>query len=357
MISCPKPNATSSRLKLSLEISLSFNQSLPFHAIYTKAIDKMKTQSSPPKATRFSPYRRSPPSQPKLSEEAPHDAVKEADSADVKRDLDQEYWDDQIDFFNDQNDATLNLPYRLNFGKHSGKLLEECPRDYVDWLIRKDVAASRPDLREAIAQIKPTITTRPPTTPISRHAVTREPSSIQPGVPQSAAQTRGANFVITIGKHTGKKLSEIPTSYLHWLADNPTYKPSPELRTALIDFGISSTSTEPMPLPLNARNWNPPLVQCAPSIFYEGFTKEALWITTGDAKRFFSFSEENLRVVPTLPSDPAYKTRYWLYHVWDLARVSKGLNEAQRGLVEFLNKNRRREQEIWDEMGLDPLCE
>jgi len=315
----------------------------------------MKTQSSLPKAKRFSPYERLPPSQPKLPEEGSRDTIEEADAAEVERDLDQEHWDNQIDNFNDQNDVALNLPYRLNFGKHKGKLLEECPRDYVDWLIRNDIPASRPDLREAIAQIKPTSTTRPPTTPIPRHAVTRESSSIQPGVPQSAAQTRGANFAVTIGKHTGKKLSEILTSYLHWLADNPTYKPSPELRAALIDFGISSTSTKPTPLPLNVRNWNPPLVQYAPSKFREFFTEEDLWITTGDAKRFFSFSEEHLRIVPTLPGNSPYKTRYWLYHVWDLARVCKGLNEAQRGLDGFLNKNRRREQEIWGEMGLCPL--
>jgi len=32
-------------------------------------------------------------------------------------------------------------PYRFNFGKHKGKLLDETPPDYIRWVIREDIAA------------------------------------------------------------------------------------------------------------------------------------------------------------------------------------------------------------------------
>jgi uncharacterized protein (DUF3820 family) len=246
-------------------------------------------------------------------------------------------------------------PYRFDFGKHRGKLVEEVPPDYLEWLIRKDVPSSRPDLREALLRAKPPVTNSPPAIPGPRDAVSSEYSSIQPGVLQSAAQTSGANYVVTFGKHNGKKLSEIPTSYLLWLSDNPTFKPPPALQAALLDFGIGLTSTAPMSL-ISHRMWSPPLLPYAPARFHDWYTEEALWITTSDVKVYFGFSEDYLRLVPTLPSDQSHKTKHWLYHVWDLARVCKGRNEAEKAFEEFLNKNRRREQEISHEMGLVPLC-
>jgi hypothetical protein len=42
-------------------------------------------------------------------------------------------------------------PYRLTFGKHREELLQNIPPSYIAWLIRENIAADRPDLREALA--------------------------------------------------------------------------------------------------------------------------------------------------------------------------------------------------------------
>lgn len=43
--------------------------------------------------------------------------------------------------------------YKLDFGKHRGKSLEEVPTDYVDWLTKEMVYEKRPELKEALKQI------------------------------------------------------------------------------------------------------------------------------------------------------------------------------------------------------------
>jgi len=66
-------------------------------------------------------------------------------------------------------------PYRFNFGKHRGRLLEEVPRSYILWIIREDVARNRPDLQAALTPYIPIqpITVRALTAPLLMN-LTRE---------------------------------------------------------------------------------------------------------------------------------------------------------------------------------------
>lgn len=46
--------------------------------------------------------------------------------------------------------AAAAAHYRLNFGAHSGKTLDEVPPDYVDWLSEKMVYRKEPELETAL---------------------------------------------------------------------------------------------------------------------------------------------------------------------------------------------------------------
>jgi len=43
--------------------------------------------------------------------------------------------------------------YRLNFGKHKGTKLEDCPEDYQKWLINNRVYIGKPELGAALSQL------------------------------------------------------------------------------------------------------------------------------------------------------------------------------------------------------------
>ena len=99
--------------------------------------------------------------------------------------------------------------------------------------------------------------------------------------------------------------------------------------------------------------WSPPLLSQSPATFWDG---EDLWICYNDTRRSFGLNDDEMAKLP-LVDDNALprRERFWLYHVWDLARVLKGEGAAGRGLVESLTRYRGRMQAVWDKMGLGPL--
>jgi hypothetical protein len=169
-------------------------------------------------------------------------------------------------------------------------------------------------------------------------------------VPQPPTQGFGPDFVLTFGKHEGEKLSDVPKSYLRWLSNNVT-RQSPIFTASLRVVLEASTGME-MEL-----DWNPPPLHAAPDDFHQyrklpaglrKCTETALWITNIDALKYFSLSEEILRVVnvPTLPecnSSPTKRkvARYALYHVWDLSKMYIKAGEADAALRKFLNERPR----------------
>jgi len=135
--------------------------------------------------------------------------------------------------------------YRLEFGKYQGQKLVDVPPSYVAWLIKENAGAKDPALMAALSEYQTGSLSSPRPSPISQEpqtegakqeeiATSQEPQS---GGAEQDEVTTGGDFVLTFGKHKGKKLSEIPTSYLKWLASDVTHK-SPGLQAALQDLGM-----------------------------------------------------------------------------------------------------------------------
>lgn len=182
-------------------------------------------------------------------------------------------------------------PYRFNFGMHKGKLLDETPPDYIQWIIKANIAASRPDLREALDQYK------------SRAATNSSPASV-------LIQARD------------------------------------------VFKNNSTSSSTPASVKVQA-DWILPRLSHAPSRF-RAFGED-LWICNRDTRRFFSLSAEEMSRLPLVSKNPEMgRERYWLYHVWDLARVRRGKKEADEGLGQFMRRHRGRLEDVWDSMGLGP---
>lgn len=167
--------------------------------------------------------------------------------------------------------------------------------------------------------------------------------------PQPPAPGFGPDFVLTFGKHEGEKLSDVPTSYLRWLSNNIT-RQSP-IFTASLKVVLEASTGMEMEL-----DWSPPPLHAAPDDFHQyrklavgrKCTETALWISSIDTLKYFSLSEEILRVVdvPTLPgyySSPTKRNvaRYALYHVWDLSKMYIKAGEADAALRKFLNERPR----------------
>jgi hypothetical protein len=180
-------------------------------------------------------------------------------------------------------------PYRFNFGMHRGKLLDETPPSYIQWIIRENIAAGRSDLKEALDQYKS----------------------------RAATNSSRASGLI-------------------------------EARDALQSNNPSSSA------PASARiqaDWIVPRLSHAPSRFRD--FGEDLWICNRDTRRYFSLSAEEISRLPLVSKNPEMgRERYWLYHVWDLARVRRGKKGANEGLGQFLGRQRERIEKVWDEMGL-----
>jgi uncharacterized protein (DUF3820 family) len=303
----------------------------------------MKTETSPRQAPRFSPYKvkREPAQATPIVSGSP-------DSDD----------EEPVPYIPELSPSLEPGPYVLDFGKHRGKTLEQVEREapsYIAWLIRENVGRSRPDLQEALDLHKSSC---------------QEASSSSPTASGGGSSRAGSDYVMPFGKHMGKKLSTLPPSYLDWLSDSissggfPTH---PELKTALQSIGISHA---PSITSLNP-HWTAPSIHLAPSDFYDWMSQEPLWITDSDARKYFEVGRELFAELPrayggefdlfTGAPNPfataRERERVWLVHVWDVVRTHKSRGVADEALGRFLEKNKRREQEIFDEMGLGVLVE
>jgi uncharacterized protein (DUF3820 family) len=228
---------------------------------------------------------------------------------------------------------------------HKGKLIEECPPNYIQWIIKKDIAARRPDLREALALYD--LSASAPRTPIAAPAddlVKNEPASSPP-------KSLGADYIIPFGRHKGKRLSEIPQPYLYWLTDNTTL--NPDLSACLLSMGISPAIRGPL-----KADWKPPSLAHAPFKFRDCYSNENLWISRGDARKYFGLGADLLDGLPAVGrvKPGAGSPRFWLYHVWDLRRVMSSRSDADSALITFLAKNEEAMEDVWAAMGLGACC-
>jgi len=186
---------------------------------------------------------------------------------------------------------------------------------------------------------------------------------LHPEVPQLPTQSSLADFTLTFGKFKGKTLCEVPTWYLQWLPN--ITDPSPAFTTALA-YALAASSFTEMEI-----DWNPPSISAAPDKFHqwrklnEGDRKSgdtALWISNIDTMKYFSLSDEILRVMKVMkveelsndepsqtnaPNDKPFQNkvtnvaRYALYHIWDLAQVYMTKGEVDSALRKYMNERLR----------------
>jgi uncharacterized protein (DUF3820 family) len=251
------------------------------------------------------------------------------------------------------NDTVTPPQYRFDFGKNKGKTLDECDPGYIKWLIKEDVAANKPELKAALAQHnsrKPQsapkyIASRAPSTP-TRNA-NAQPASSKVSIPEVSS----LDYIFTFGKHNGSRLRDVPDQYLRWLATNiKDFTSVPELKTAFQALGIGTEQISGGPRP----DWKPPSLSNIPypqrDRFVEYITGETLWISDGDARKFFGLQLPYLIVLPRVSSTG--RARYWLHHVWDMVKVHQSRPSADAALRSFLMKNQDVTEDIWASMGL-----
>ena len=163
------------------------------------------------------------------------------------------------------------------------------------------------------------------------------------------------DFVLTFGKHRGCKISDpaIAPSYLEWLSTTTSWDGAGAECRAAVRVYLSSLSKPSSESSLRALvEWSPPQLSHTPPVFWDC---EHLWIGFNETRRLFNLNTDQMAKLPLASQYPRMGwQQYWLYHVWDLARVLKGLEAADLALLEFLARYRARMEKVWDEMGLGP---
>lgn len=283
---------------------------------------------------------------------------------------------------------TCDEPYRMTFGKHRGLTVQDLGPGYRQFLIREKAYDKYPDLKAALIAgnfLQPVQTRSATSEPVSptRKRKTLEqtvPSSSQP--PKRPALSAGPGnedaiehtgksqaadlYLLDFGIHAGKRLPNVPSGYIDWLINKEVYTSRPALATALRALGRLDTAG---PATLNDPSWKAPRVsQSKERCFDDPWLDTPLWISDKDAENYF-----NLRV-PMLESAGVHLLsnremdlysnsgsmfvqngrRRWLYPVFACAEhfntASPGT--ARQALQRFLGKNKERESEIMQEMGL-----
>ena len=299
-----------------------------------------------------------------------------------------------------------NPPYRLPFGKHKNQTLEEVPPSYRSWLIKDEVYADKPALKAALIAgnylsptsnpYTPPSSPKPYPPPLSTPSRKRpapddtvleeSPSSRRKIAISSAARRNGtmlnydgSAYILDFGQHAGSKLSDVPQSYISWLINAGAHTSRRDLEAALREQGFLATTEDNTPpssgqsAPSSGRTgvWSPPSVHEAPDArFFDTHMRMPRWISDNDALRYFGLrgtqlseravalvTEEELRreaefsELVSISKGP----KRWLYQVYICAARFKSVppnrGTAENALRDFLGKNQRREEEIWDALG------
>lgn len=104
---------------------------------------------------------------------------------------------------------TDSHPYRMTFGQHSGKTLEETPAEYIKWLLQNEIHHSHQDLNAALSAggyFEPRHSRRPP-------------------------------YRFNFGLWRGYTLDKVPTTYIEWVIWQGWYADHKDLEQDLVDGG------------------------------------------------------------------------------------------------------------------------
>ena len=298
-----------------------------------------------------------------------------------------------------------NTIYRLKFGQHKGETLQEAGPSYCAWLVRDKVYERKADLKAALiaanhlhSDSNPT----PPSTPTpsrKRRAPSEDEIEVSPSIRRKLAINRearrngtmlnydGSSYIFDFGMHAGSKLQDVPRSYVAWLMDEGIPDKRPDLKSALREQGFLPAQQETPPssqlstqqdtppssqeYPQEAPEWKPPSIHATRDArFFDRHLPTPLWISDADAALYFGLRGSVLSsrgVGLVTEADIKREAEFselvsvtkdnkrWLYQVYMCAVKFGGVpsrrGTADRALDDFLGKNRRREEEIWDAMG------
>ena len=264
-------------------------------------------------------------------------------------------------------------PYKFDFGKHRGLTFDEVPVAYIDWLVQNGINVDRENFRAALDEYRGTQKAKvQPLSPTSQNAK-RKRSFSGTGLPPSPAivkkqrsspqdsafskddchiaQAAGPSsnlYRLTFGKHTGKTLEELPSSYIEWLLKNGILKSNPGLASALKKKAHSRLVNWTKPNPQDTHDPR----------FFDRDTNAALWIAKTDAEKYFNVDVHLLGLAKIWPIVKRSQS-YCLYSIYVCAKHFRTVTEgtADQALAKFLNKNRDREREIVAGMGcFCPYC-
>jgi uncharacterized protein (DUF3820 family) len=126
--------------------------------------------------------------------------------------------------------------YVFSFGKHAGLRLEDVPRNYVLFLVKKEVWRTRPDLWRALS-LRGFVFEEPP--PAQADAKTYTTTEDEPAIQRSSELPLAeVDYVFDFGTHAGKGWREVPQSYIDWLLKEGVWEKRPVLWQALYDAGV-----------------------------------------------------------------------------------------------------------------------
>lgn len=237
--------------------------------------------------------------------------------------------------------------YRLNFGKHAGKTLAECPEGYTEWLVRDKVGKDRPDLQKALEKhvsesFYPELLSsvhaqlyNNATSPSSSSASSGTIYNSSP-TPKSPVkrQVRRGPYVFDFGTHVGKTLAEVPKTYIIWLLQQQILHDNLELKQAMLEEGFIDQTKDPLQT-YRIDKWEAPGVHKAPVHFYNRETDEYLWIQPLDISKFFHMDEKFIRGLPLV--DDSKEKKYFLYHIYELAKRFGDPDLADVGLDDWFS--------------------
>ncbi|KAL8788312.1 MAG: hypothetical protein Q9195_007368 [Heterodermia aff. obscurata] len=295
--------------------------------------------------------------------------------------------------------ATSNTPYKLTFGQHKRKTLQEAGPRYCAWLVRDKVYDDKPSLKAALIaanHLQPDSdpftppSTPTPATPSSRKRRAEFDGEMDgsPSIRRKVAISRearrngtmlnydGSAYILDFGKHAGANLQHVPRDYVDWLIDEGIPDKRPDLKSALREQGFLPVQQETPPnsqeCSQETPEWIPPNIrETRDARFFQRHYPDPAWISDADAVRYFGLTPPELSkrgVCPVTETDIKREAEFselvsvtkdgkrWLYQVYKCADKFGGVpserGTADRALEDFLSKNRRRQEEIWDAMGL-----
>jgi SNF2 family DNA or RNA helicase len=148
--------------------------------------------------------------------------------------------------------AALDAPtgavsWVLDFGKFKGETVADVAAsnpEYLEWIVTEGVHIGRDKLTDALLELGYIMPTRGDSSPdvVEEDIVsTAENSTLETFIPETQSRAdKHADFLLSFGKHKGKRLGDVPQQYLRWLSASGAAKRNFRLDTALRGLGASA---------------------------------------------------------------------------------------------------------------------